>query len=249
MKSIITSLFLLSFLHTIGQSEMKTEQAFLFSPHFAVQLPGGDLKGRFTQFNSLGLGIDFKFKNNFIIGLDYDWYFGNSVRDTGIFSSITGPSGTIIDENGNFSRIDLDIRGNYGTINFGYLWAPDKSQSFTGMLGMVGVGVMQHRIDFISSQVDIPQINDEYEYGYDQLTYGLSIKQYLGYQYSTDRDRYRFRAGVEFNQGFTQGRRTWDFNANKPGTDKRLDLTTAFKLSILLPVYTKQAQDEEFFID
>jgi hypothetical protein len=55
--------------------------------------------------------------------------------------------------------------------------------------------------------------------------------------------------GIEFNQGFTQGRRTWDFNANKSGLDKRFDTTTALKIGILVPIYTKSAQDEEFFID
>ena len=114
---------------------------------------------------------------------------------------------------------------------------------------MGGIGFMQHKIDFVSSQVTIPQLNDEYEYGYDKLTNGLATKEYIGYQYSTEKNRYRFRAGLEFNQGFTRGRRTWDFNENKSGLDKRFDTTIAFKLGIIVPVYTKSKNDEEFFTD
>ena len=232
-----------------AQSDLKTNQGFLFTPHYAVQKPGADLANKFSTFSSIGMGIDFKFRNNIILGVEYDWFFGNSVKDEGIFSEISGPTGLVIDQNGDFSVIRLNVNGNYATANIGYLLSLDKTESFTGILFSAGAGVMQHKIDFLSSEVTIPQLNDEYEDGYDQLTYGLATKEYIGYQYSTQKNRYRFRAGIEFNQGFTQGRRTWDFNKNESGLIKRFDTTTAFKIAIIVPVYTKKANDEEFFID
>ncbi len=228
---------------------MRTNQAFMFIPHYAMQIPGTDLADKFGRFSSIGLGIDYKFKNNVIIGLDYDWYFGNNVVDNGRFSNITGPSGVIIDANGDFSVIRLDVRGNYGTVNLGYLWSPNKKETFSGILVMGGAGVMRHKVDLFSSQITIPQVNDDYEYGYDQMAYGLATKQYIGYQRFVSKSRYRLRIGAEFNQGFTQGRRTWDFNANKSGLDKRFDTTIAFKIGFIVPVYTKYADDEEFFTD
>jgi hypothetical protein len=135
------------------------------------------------------------------------------------------------------------------TANVGYLINLPRDEPNSGILLSGGAGFMQHRIDIIASQVTIPQVNGEYEKGYDQLTYGFATKQFIGYQYLVDKNRYHFRAGIEFNQGFTEGRRTWDFNANKSALGKRLDTTTALKIGIIVPVYTKAKEDEEFFID
>ena len=232
-----------------GQSEMVTNQGFLFSPHYAYHIPGSDLKSRFTNFSAIGLGVDYKFKNNFMIGLDYDWMFSNKINEVGTFSEITSTSEQIIDKNGDFSVIQLNMKGHLSTVNFSYLLNLVKDEPNSGLVVTLGSGLMLHRIDIISSQVTIPQLNGEYEKGYDKLTYGLATKQFVGYQYSVQKNKYRFRVGVEFNQGFTQGRRTWDFNANASGLDKRFDTTTAFKFGIIVPVYTKDADDEEFFID
>ena len=249
MSKLIAALMLLVSVASFGQSEMKTKQGFLFTPHIAYQIPGNDLKDRFTNFSSLGLSAEYKLKKNFIVGVDYDWFFGTSIRDQTLFSEISGSTGQIIDKNGDFSSITLNIKGNYGTVNLGYLFSLPRDEPFSGILVSGGLGVMQHKIDIVSSQVTIPQLNDEYEYGYDKMTYGLATKQFIGYQYLVAKNHYHFRLGIEFNQGFTQGRRTWDFNKNQSGLDKRFDTTTAIKFGIIVPVYTKNASDEEFFID
>ncbi len=234
---------------TYSQNLNLSKQGFLFAPHLAYQIPSGDLAKTYTNFSSIGLSSLYKTKGNLMFGIDYDWYFGNSINEQGNFSQITAESQQIIDAEGNFSVVRLNIKGNYGTANCGYLINLPKDEANSGILVMVGAGVMQHKIDIISSQNKIPQINNEYEYGYDKLAYGFATKQYLGYQYLTNKNRYHLRAGIEFNQGFTQGRRTWDFNANKSGLDKRRDNTIALKFGIIVPVYTKAATDEEFFID
>jgi hypothetical protein len=165
MSKLVALLCLFGFLDSIAQSDMKTKQGFLFTPHVAFHVPGNDLKTRFENFSSIGLGADFKFKNNLSLGADYDWFFGNSVKQVGIFSGIDGSSGQIIDKNGDFSAIGLNIKGNYVTCNLGYLINLPSDEPFTGILLMFGAGVMQHKVDIVSSQVTIPQLNDEYEYG------------------------------------------------------------------------------------
>jgi len=245
-RFVILALILLPQLSR-AQSEVKTTQAFLFTLQIAVHKVGGDMKNRFNNFNAVGMDVSYKFKNNFILGLDYEWFYGRSVKDNGVFSQIDGSTGFIIDQNGNFSVISLHIKGHYGTVNLGYLINLPKVQKNSGILLALGGGYMQHKIDIFSSQVTIPQLNGDYEKGYDQLTSGWATKQYIGYQYLVNHNRYHFRLGLEFNQGFTQGRRTWDYNANRSGLDKRLDTTIALKLGVIVPIYTKKAEDEEFF--
>ncbi len=248
-KYIVLFVILFFVLRLSAQSDMKTDQGFMFVPHVAYNVAGADLQQRFENFASIGLGVDFKFKNNFVVGVDYDWFFGDNVKDNGIFSGIGGPTGNIIDENGDFAVIQLNMKGNYATANFGYLLNLPKSEPHSGVLFYVGAGMMQHRIDIVSSQVTIPQLNDDYEFGYDQMTYGFATKQYIGYQYLSEKNKLHLRLGIEYNQGFTQGRRTWDYNANTSGLVKRFDSTVALKLGLIVPVYTKKSEDEEFFID
>lgn len=232
-----------------AQSFGGKEQGFLFTPHVALQFPKADLQKRYNNFASIGLSALFKTKKNMLFGLEYDWYFGDGVNEIGTFSEITSDFGQIIDSDGNYSVVRLNIKGNYVTGNIGYLINLPSDEKNSGILVQLGAGIMQHKIDIVSSQLKIPQINGEYEKGYDKLAYGLATKQYVGYQYLTLKNRYHLRAGVEFNQGFTKGRRSWDFNANAPGTNERFDMTVALKLGIVVPVYTKQAEDEEFFFD
>ena len=96
---------------SLAQSEIKTNQGFLFTPQYAYHTPGSDLKDRFNAFSALGLGVDYKFKNNFSIGVNYEWLFGNNVKNTSPFSSITSTSGQVIDQNGDFSLIRLNMKG------------------------------------------------------------------------------------------------------------------------------------------
>ena len=249
MKSVwFACLFCLA-LSSQAQIANFSSQGFLFTPNFAIQVPHADLAERFRTFASIGLGINYKTKSNFMFGVDYDWYFGNRIKESGTFSEITIDSGQIIDSDGNFSIVRLNIKGNYLTANVGYLFNLPKDEPNSGILIQAGVGWMQHKIDIVSSQNKIPQINGEYEKGYDKLTYGIATKQFVGYQHLVNKNHFHFRIGLEFNQGFTQGRRTWDFNKNESGLDKRFDGTIAIKAGIVVPVFTKAKDDEEFFID
>ncbi|MDC0579675.1 hypothetical protein OAP11_02825 [Bacteroidia bacterium] len=243
---IITLFFCLPSI-SFAQSEVKTSQAFLFTPHISRHWVGGDLDKRFYDFNAIGMDIAYKFKSNLIMGVDYDWFYGQSVKDEGIFSQIDGNSGLIIDKNGDFSVINLNIKGFTSNFYMGYLINMPKIHSNSGLLVSMGAGFMQHKIDLFSSQITIPQLNGEYEKGYDKLTYGFATKQYIGYQHLVNHNRYHYRIGLVFNQGFTEGQRTWDFNANTSGKDKRFDTSVALQLGLIVPIYTKKAEDEEFF--
>lgn len=244
------SAFHMLFGQTVADKATKpNNQGFLFTPHWSYQKVGGDMKTRFYDFSSIGLAVEYKTKKNIQFGLDYDWYYGNHVRDTGLFTSITGPSGQIIDQNGNFSVVRLSISGNNLVAHVSYICPIIRKWENSGIVVSAGAGFMQHKINIFSSQVTIPQINGEYEKGYDRLTYGFASRQFVGFQYLINKNKFHFRVGLEFNQGFTQGRRTWNYSTNSSGLEKRFDSTTAFKIGVIVPVYTKEKDDEEFFIN
>jgi hypothetical protein len=72
---------------------------------------------------------------------------------------------------------------------------------------------------------------------------------FIGYQRLNQYQHFKFKAGLECNLGFTEGRRTWNYNTNSSGQDQRIDATFALRFGVILNVYTKDKEDEAFFSD
>jgi hypothetical protein len=53
-----------------------------------------------------------------------------------------------------------------------------------------------------------------------------------------------FLAGFEFYQGFTQGRRSFNFDTRSRESEKRLDLLFGVRLGWTLPFYVGENADE-----
>ena len=232
-----------------GANDPVPNQGFLFTVQFAYHTPLFDMRERFQPFNAAGAAVYYKTKSNFHFGVDYDWFYGQKVKYTHLFDDFENDQGQITDEDGNYSIYRLNIRGHYLTANMGYLYRLNKKEPNSGIIFIAGTGLLLHRISIQAPTFKVPQVNGEYAKGYDHLTYGIATKQFIGYQRAHIYHRFRFRCGIEFTQGFTQGRRTWDFASNSSGKDDRFDGTMSLRFGVILPVYTKDADDEEFFID
>ena len=70
--------------------------------------------------------------------------------------------------------VRLNLKGNYGTANVGYLINIPSDEKNSGIVLSVGAGIMQHKIDIVSSQNKIPQINGEYDKEYDKIANGIA---------------------------------------------------------------------------
>jgi len=244
--------FLIAFSGVV-QAQQKTvfpkKQGYLFDVQYGVQSPKGDLAERFGWNSTLNFGARYKFESGWTAGFKYNWMFGNNVNETGMFDSILGPTGEIIDKDGRFSVIRLNQRGHTLTMNGGRLFPILKNNKNSGILVDVGFGFMLHRIDIFASSLTVPQITEDYEKGYDRLTGGLAINQFIGYQHLDPKKRLNFQIGFSFQQAFTQSMRSIDFDTRTYNPKKRTDMLQGIRIGIMLPVYTKKLSEEEFFID
>jgi hypothetical protein len=256
MKTCLRSLLFLSFIIASAmqlQAQQKQlfvkKQGFLFDVQYGVQTPGGDLETRFGWNSTLGFGARYKFESGWIIGTQYNWMFGNKVKEVSMFDSILGPTGEIIDKDGLFSVIRLNQRGHTMTLNGGRLFPLLKNNKNSGILVDVGFGFMLHRIDIFASSLTVPQVTDDYEKGYDRLTGGMAFTQFIGYQHLDPKKRANFQVGFSFQQAFTKSMRSIDFDTRTYNSTKRTDMLQGIRIGIILPVYTKKLSEEEFFID
>jgi hypothetical protein len=110
---------------------------------------------------------------------------------------------------------------------------------------LAGVGFLQHKIHIEVLEENVPSLSSNYRIGYDRLTNGISLHEFLGYFYVSERMRINFMAGFDFSQSFTKNRRDWDFFAQRKLDESRKDYLNGFKVGFILPLY--QRQPKEFY--
>lgn len=221
---------------------------FSLSFSYALQVPGGDLLYRFGLNSSTGTSLNYKTAKNCYYGLQWTYLFGKDLRGPDPLDSIETSQGFVIDKEGKFADIREFERGFTLGVSAGKIFntflSPNKNSGFmlTG-----GVGYLQHKIKIYDNGARSPQITKETLKGYDRLTSGIMTTEFVGYYYLS-RNRYvNFYGGLEFNQGFTQSRRSWDYSLMKADTEKRIDLLSGVRVGWVLPLYKTPAKTKYYY--
>jgi len=221
------------------------DQLIAVSPSYGLQIPGADLADDFGSSFQFSLSVDWMTSDNWIIGLQGGFFWGNEVKFDPL-ASLRGPEGGI-PATGFITDILLKERGQYYGVHFGKLFTLSENYR-GGIRGTIGAGYLTHKIrlqeDF---QVNIPQVSGEYQKGYDHLTGGISLRQFIGYQFLAKNGLINFIAGVEFTQAFTKPLRTWDFGNNEPLIGNRIDLMTNFMVAWTIPFYFESQPEKIFY--
>lgn len=244
--------FLLLSDHSLAQGlprviEVGPQQGYLIGVQYSLLFPAADLAERFGAHSGLGLSLQYKTRKNVQFGLQYQALFSENVREDTILDILKNRDGQIVDANGNFSVINLAQRGHVLSADVCKVFPGKGIHMNSGFFVEAGAGIIWHKILIQASQVSVPQLTEEYKKGYDRLSGGLLLRQWLGYQYLDPGKRINFKAGLELGQGFTRSWRSWDIDRMSADTQNRKDLYAGFKICMILPVYTKAADDEQFF--
>lgn len=211
-------------------------------PSFSYLSPGGNLADRYYSSSGIGGTFLLKTAKNWAFGVEGTFLFRDSVKETTIFDSITTSSGYLIDGNGTLADVRLLERGFYLGSKIGKLfpvWGPNPN---SGILFCGGLGFLQHKIRIENPGNVTPQIKDEYKKGYDRLCNGLAANESVGYLYMGNSRLVSFYAGLEFYQGWTQSRRSYDFDKMSKDETKRFDSMWGIKVSWVIPLYRRPLQ-------
>jgi hypothetical protein len=219
----------------------------LISPSFAVQKPWGDMKDRFGNNSSVALEVAYKSKKGWMAGVQGAFIFGSKVVQNDLYSHLITSQGEIIGTDGKYSDIRVFERGYAVTVNMGYLFAMKKPNPNSGFFVNAGAGFLQHKIRIEDKLSVTPALQGDYKKGYDHLSNGLCVKESAGYIYLGNRRLVNFFIAVEALEGFTKGRRTYDFDLEKPANEKRTDILTGIRVGWTLPLY--KAAPEKFYMD
>lgn len=236
-----------------GLPERTYRNAGLIGISYARHTPLSDMKVRFGNSNTFGLAGGYKFgKKNWTISGGADIIFSSNVNENTMFDTITGPSGSMIDAQGNLAVVRLYERGYHFHFDFGRVIPLDRIHTNSGILFTEGVGFMQHKVKFLYTRTIMPQLEKDIFKGYDRLSNGLMLRVFLGYQRMEPDELFSFFAGIEYLRGFTRNRRELNYDTRVRDTRLRKDELVGLKFGVIIPILgrkagTKKGEEEKFF--
>ncbi|MBK8846859.1 MAG: hypothetical protein IPO27_10085 [Bacteroidetes bacterium] len=248
-RYLIALLICVSALASAGQSSIRDSVINLSAINlsYGYYLPFADMGERFGGFSNVHASYNIKTRKNWMLSAEGGLMFGNQIEVDSMFKNISTSDGQIIGNDGKAATVRVYQRGYTITVNGGKLFPIGKPNKNSGVVVMVGAGFVQHKIRIETLGNTVEYLNKQYKKGYDRLTNGLLIRQYIGYQYLGNKQLVNFHFGIDINQGFTQGRRSYLFETGLPDNAKRTELFIGIRAGWSLPLY-KRASDK-FYVD
>jgi len=214
-----------------------TISSFILYAAYAYQIPGGDLSERFGHNSTIGPGIIYKDKKNWIYSLELNFIFGNDVKNASeIVSELTTDDGFIIGLDGTYSNVRPMERGFTLFAKIGKIIPAFNINPNSGLFFDLGMGYIQHKIKWDVEDNNAPQLDGDLKKGYDRFTEGISLTQSLGLFYMADTRIWNFRVSAEAVEGFTKTKR-YNFDTQSGNPDSRVDLYYGLKVSWMIPLF------------
>lgn len=204
---------------------------------YGYHFPGGDLQARFGSNFSIGTGLQLILPSNWVLGAESQFLFGQQVK-TDVLATLRSPEGYIFGLDGGTAEILLRERGFWFGANLGKLIPLVPGNPRSGLRLSLGAGLLQHKIRIQDDPlVSVPALSGEYKKGYDRLSNGLALQEFIGYQHFSINRRINFFIGLELTQGFTASRRDWNTDQMAREEGARFDLLYGIRAGWALPFY------------
>lgn len=228
-------------------TKLPSRQGFIIAVNGNYDFPAGDMAKRFGNDYRVGPSLLYKLKSNWVFGVKSDFIFGGKIKEDSFLVNMLDEYGQMLNSSG--SRINLRITelGYIIGLQGGKIFNVSKKSSDNGILWLTTLGFIQHKINIFERDNSIPQIRGDYRKGYDRLTNGLLLEQYIGYTYFANDGLLNFHIGLDIAAGFTKGRRDYLYDVMRPDNQQRIDLLVGVRAGIYVPIFKRKS--EEFYFE
>ena len=209
----------------------------------SIDFPQADLAKRFGTSYRIGVGIKHKSEKNWLFGGKFEFITGSKMRDDSLLINLKTTQGAIITQSGQLYNVGTFQRGYMASFQVGKIFPFWQLNKNSGPMMLASFGFMQYKINLFDKDNSFPQLRGDYKKGYDRLTNGLFIEDFIGYQYLAKNKLINFYAGLNAVYGFTQGRRDYLYDLNRSDAGNRSDIMLGFKFGWVLPIYKKNAEE------
>lgn len=216
---------------------------------YGYQMTGGDLRERYGNFSAVGPGFQVKLKSNWMFGVEYNHYWGARVKNEDeILHNFLTSDGNVIALDGSYASFYLKGRGFRINANFGRLFPVLSPNPNSGIFIMAGAGYLQHWIRIrVNEEKIIPGFEGDYGKGYDRLTNGFSLNQFVGYLYIGNSRILNFYVGWEFMQAWTTSQREVDFDTGKKTEGTGFETLNGFKVGWIIPIHKRTPKEFYYY--
>ncbi|MFN8310441.1 MAG: hypothetical protein U0T73_10805 [Chitinophagales bacterium] len=230
----------------IKRRQKTINNAIIFSAFYDADFPVGVLRNRYGFISNIGAQLAYRMRANWMIGAEGGFlYSAKTKEDPAAFvSTYEGPH---ITTNGDLTDIHPSLNG-FSIFGFAGKILPfhkDRNPG-TGILIKIGLGYLQHKIYYNINPQSLPQFDKNYRTGYDRLTGGAAVSVFAGI-IRLERHKYlNLYFGPQFDLGFTQNMRSWDFAEKRKLDEKRVDMMIGIKLGWMVPVFLNKDNEEYY---
>jgi hypothetical protein len=245
-KNYFRPVLLLCFLwHAITMSgQVNVRDSSITTPVFygsyGFFMLGGDIASQYGPSSNIGAGLGVKTKQNLYFGIEYNYLFGGKVKNGDeIFKNILTHDGQLIGQNGEYAVFQYFERGHMLWAHAGKLFPVLGPNPNSGIMFRLGAGYIQHRLVVNVLDNTALQLQGDYKKGYDRLTSGFGLNQFLGYMYMGDTRIWNFYGGIEVSQAWTQNRRDVNFDTGLKDDSKYFDLFFGIRIGWVIPMYRR----------
>jgi len=249
MKKYFLFFITLVFCLTVNGQNIK--DSIVGTSHFRIgysyQIPGGDLADRFGNNSNIEIAFGIKTKKNSYFGLSFTSLFGGQVSEPGLMQNLYTDQGHILSNDGKISRILIQERGYTISLEAGKLFNVIGKNPNCGILVKGGFGFIQHKIRLEHQFDKINQLEGDYLKGYDRLTNGFQLNEFIGYYHQGNRKLVNYYVGLEAYQAFTAGRRDYNFDTQTVDNNPRTDLLFGIKAGWIIHLYGRSTGGEYYY--
>jgi hypothetical protein len=236
---IIISLCLSLQLQTSAQSVKDScIRILMVGIHFSGQLPKYDLEKRFGPNINAGANFTWKTKHNVLFSVEGSYFFGSNVKED-VVAVMRNESGNITDNEGYPADLRLTERGWNFYGNVGYMFSKLGNNPNSGLFVTVGAGWTQHKIKLYDANQKIAAVKGDLQKGYDRLSGGFGLSQFIGYKYISNNRFANCYFGFEFYEASTKSLRGFNYDTGLEDTQQRFDMLMGFRLGWILPLYKR----------
>lgn len=207
------------------------------------QLPLGYLHDWFKPNLSVGTGVTLKTKSNWTFDINLSYMFGGNLRDTtfAFLGDLANENNIVIDGNGNKAKLYFEGRYWMFGLGIGKLIPVDRWKNSGIWLRLSG-GYFGHKIRINDYNNQVPQLDGDYKKGYDHLSSGFAMSQFVGYLFNQHNRILSFYGGIEFYEIWTKPTRNYIFYEG-PTAGKKNGFSGLISLKIgwNIPLYEKKS--------
>ncbi len=212
--------------------------AIMIDLAYSIQNPEGHMKRDFNYNFNIGSRIGYLSPRNWIFGVGAEWLFSDNIK-TDVLKPLRESNGNIIETTGRMGLTQLGQRGLMFIGQAGKMFQIGKKTRLHNIEIRLGAGYLQHwiRIRLLGREEELPQLLGDYKKGYDRMTSGLVLNQYIGYRYMSRSKLVNLFIGFDLSEGFTYNRRFWNFDTREADDDIHYDILLGFRAGFSIPFF------------